>query len=91
MKRSYIRTLEIYRKLEADNNHNECAILVTFHFGTDEEFDMLQAIKANHKQRGHILQEEIDIRRNISQKYFVKLVEAAEKEKQKLTKKQNKS
>jgi len=62
--------LRRYNRLEAMNNHNECAILLVKAFGTKEELKVLEAIKKAHDNRGHILQEEIDVRRNISQKYY---------------------
>jgi len=59
-----------YNKFENDNNHNACAILLVKHFGTHEELEILENIKKSHNKRGYILQEEIDVRRNISQKYY---------------------
>lgn len=59
-----------YNRLENENKHNQCAILLVTHFGTKEELGILEDIARKHSKRGHILQEEIDIRRNISQKYY---------------------
>lgn len=62
--------LKEYRKLENKNSHNKAAILLAKNFGTEEEVDTLNQIAITHLKRGYILQEEIDIRRNISQKYY---------------------
>lgn len=59
-----------YNRLENENKHNQCAILLVKHFGTQEELETLEGIMKAHLKRGHILQEEIDVRRNLSQKYY---------------------
>lgn len=81
LKRPMKAMLNKYYKLENDNSHNECAILLTKQFGTEQELNVLMVIRENHIQRGYILQEEIDLRRNISQKYYEKLHEAVQLEK----------
>ena len=82
--------LDKYNKLENVNSHTDCAILVTKQFGTKEELETLRTIKAKHLNRGHILQEEIDVRRNISHKYYIALYNAAHAESEILTKNQEK-
>ena len=81
MKQSMKSLLKKYDKLEDENNHNGCAILLAKKFGTDDEVKTLLDIKEKHLKRGHILQEEIDVRRNITQKYYRLLVEGAKNEK----------
>jgi len=62
--------LRKYNKLESNNDHTAAAILLAKHFGTKDEVETLVDIDRKHLRRGHILQEEIDERRNISQKYY---------------------
>jgi hypothetical protein len=62
--------LRKYNRLESNNNHNDCAILLAQNFGTKDEVETLEKIKSVHLKRGHILFEEIDVRREISSKYY---------------------
>ena len=64
------KLLRKYNRLENNNDHTEAAILLAEHFGTKEEVETLEDINRKHLRRGHILQEEIDVRRGISQKYY---------------------
>ena len=64
------KLLNRHNRLENNNNHNECALLLVKNFGTQEEIDIIESIIIIHKRRGHILQEEIDLRRTVSQKYY---------------------
>jgi len=59
-----------YNRLEDNNQHNDCAILLAKTFGTKEEVKLLETIKTNHIRRGHILGTEIDKRIQISRKYY---------------------
>ena len=62
--------LKKYNRLENNNEHNDCAILLAKNFGTQDEVDTLEKIKSTHLRRGHILHEELEIRRKISKKYY---------------------
>lgn len=64
------KLLRKYNKLENNNDHNCCAMLLLKAFGTQKEIDAMNEIIYQHKKRGHILQEEIDERRNMTQKYY---------------------
>jgi len=64
------KLLTQYKKLEDNNDHNEAALLLVKTFGTQDEVNAIERIKIMHERRGHILQEEIDKRRTISQKYY---------------------
>jgi hypothetical protein len=63
-----------YNRLEDNNEHNDCAILLAKTFGTKEEVKLLETIKTNHLSRGHILYEEIQKRLKISNKYYKRLM-----------------
>jgi hypothetical protein len=62
--------LKKYNKLEDNNDHNEAAMLLIKAFGTQDEVDQLKSIMAAHRQNGYMLASDIDIRYNISQKYY---------------------
>ena len=59
-----------YNRLEDSNYHTECVILLAKHFGTQDELETLEKIKKAQIKRGHILQEDIDLRNVISRKYY---------------------
>ena len=62
-----------YKRLENENLHNDCAILLVKNFGTQEELERINSIRAKHMERGHILYEEQKERMEISQKYYKEL------------------
>lgn len=62
--------LKKYNRLENNNCHNDCAILLAKNFGTQDEVDTLEKIKSEHLKRGNILYEEIEIRNKINRKYY---------------------
>jgi len=59
-----------YKRLENENKHNNCALLLVKNFGTQEEIDRIMEIFSNHMKRGHILYEEQQERFKISNKYY---------------------
>ena len=59
-----------YNRLENNNDHNKCALLLVKNFGTQEEVDRIMEIFSNHTKRGHILYEEQQERFKISNKYY---------------------
>ena len=73
------KLLRTYNKLENNNDHNEAAMLLVRQFGTQEEAEKIANIMKEHERRGFILQEEIDVRRGISQKYYKLLHELNKK------------
>jgi len=64
------KLLKRYNRLENNNDHNDCALLLVKNFGTQDEIDTIKSIIIKHERRGHILQEEIDERYAVSQKYY---------------------
>ena len=64
------KLLRKFRKLENNNDHTNAALLLARTFGTVDEVESLVEINKKHLRRGHILYEEIQIRSNISSKYY---------------------
>jgi phage antirepressor YoqD-like protein len=62
-----------YNKLEDINEHTLCAILLAENFGTKEEVEELKKIHEAHIDRGYITYDEIEARRQISNKYYPSL------------------
>ena len=59
-----------FRTLTRNNDHTEAAILLAKHFGTDYEVSTLKFIQRRQEAWGFIIQEDREIRDQISNKYF---------------------
>jgi hypothetical protein len=62
--------LKKYQRLEANNDHNEAAMLLVNNFGTDDEKIALQEIIARHEKQGYISMDDTRLRFEIAQKYY---------------------
>lgn len=64
------KLLRKYNRLEANNDHNEAALLLLTNFGTQDEVDTMLAIIDRCKKQGWMTSEDIKLRYEISQKYY---------------------
>jgi hypothetical protein len=62
--------LKKYKRLEANNNHTEAALLLVQIFGKTEEIETIKAIAARHKANGHIKHADYVLRFETSNKYY---------------------
>ncbi len=62
-----------YNLLTDNNRHNDAAILLVKHFGTQDELKVLKEIESKHIKNGHITAEDSVLRNQISGKYYYHL------------------
>lgn len=63
-----------YKRLEANNDHDEAAMLLIKNFGTAEEKEIMEGIIKRHRKLGYIEDADRELRYQISQKYYKLLV-----------------
>ena len=64
------KLLKQYKKFEANNDHNEAAMLLVKNFGTQEEIDIIEGITVRTNRKGYIAHEDYQLRYETSQKYY---------------------
>jgi hypothetical protein len=65
--------LKEFNELTSVNNHDDAAILLAEHYGTDEEVSKLKRIQREHDKKGYISKEDQDFRDTVSNKYYYRL------------------
>lgn len=66
--------LKKYNQLEANNSHTAAAKLLVDNFGTEEEKTTMNGIVERHKKNQFISSEDYRLRYEISQKYYIKII-----------------
>lgn len=61
---------DMYDMLTEINDHTGAAQLVVRKFGTEEEIKEIDDIAKKHKNRGYILQPEIEVRSKLENRYL---------------------
>jgi hypothetical protein len=64
------KLLKQYKKFEANNDHNESAMLLVKNFGTQEEIDIIEGITVRTNRKGYITNEDNLLRYKTSNKYY---------------------
>jgi hypothetical protein len=59
-----------YNMLTNVNDHTGAAQLIIHKFGTEEEIKEIDDIAQKHKNRGYILESEIEVRSKLENKYL---------------------
>ena len=73
------KLLAKYKKLEANGDHTEAAMLLVDTFGTEDEKEIIKEIANRHKKNGHIIDKDYELRYKTSNKYYKLLSHLNEK------------